>query len=183
MIRNALSKDVQSEKSRTSAFETEVKAPVKQPQPRRLPGATSKAEVATVAALKRIFPSQVQWEKIRPPWLLNHTGKPMELDVFGTVTLGGKPVEIACEVDGVSHYVYPSRFFPLGSRDAFLKARERDILKDKICAHRKVVLIRVPFSIGCKVDAVENFLREEFHYRGLSLPERQHSSVSVHASP
>lgn len=176
------------ELSRPSAA-TQVKAtapsstvqPVKEPSvgttapqapARRLPGATSKLELATAEALKLLFGPDADFKKVRPDWLINpENGKHrLELDLAGKVQLGGKLVEIALEVDGQHHTSYPSRFYPLGFRAEYNRMRKRDLSKELICARRGVILIRVPHSLRCDPSDVLAFLKEEFEYRGIQLP-------------
>jgi hypothetical protein len=139
----------------------------------RLPGATSKQEVATAEALKRLFGPTVDFKKVRPPWLINPvSGKRLEFDLAGKVQLGGKSVEVAFEIDGESHFVYPSRWFPLGTREAFKAMQARDKCKEAQAHRRGVILVRVPWTLRCDPVAIEAFLREEFHCRGITLPVR-----------
>ena len=78
-----------------------------------------------------------QWPSVRPGWLLNpRTQKPMEIDCYCAA------LKCGVEVDGEQHYTYSSHMHK--TRDAFVAQQERDHIKDRLCAHMDVTLIRVP---------------------------------------
>lgn len=96
----------------------------------------------------------VSFNKIRPKWLLNKTGYPLELDCFnGDIQLYRKTPNrgvtiwkgLALEYQGPTHYQWKN--YINQTKEEFLAARERDKLKKKICNDKKVVLVEIPYTV------------------------------------
>lgn len=138
---------------------TPADVPSSEPRPSR--PLSSKGEVATLAALHRIFGPDILFTKVRPVWLRNdRTGRALELDLFS------EELMLGCEYDGVHHHAYPNSFHK--SRAQFDDQVYRDRLKDELTKANRVTLIRIPFTIPFK--KIEAYLREELRERGWVVP-------------
>lgn len=81
-----------------------------------------------------------KFKTVRPNFLANpKTGRCMEIDCYN------ERLKIGLEYDGIQHYVWPN--FTGQSETDFLKQRQRDRLKNIICAKNGVHLIRVSYKV------------------------------------
>lgn len=119
----------------------------------------SKAEAAIALALRRIFPD-ARFEKVRPKWLKNHTGRCLEIDLFC------ESLSLGIERQGIQHHVFPNGIHT--SRAAFEALQERDKTKLDLCTKRGVCLIYVPFTVPAK--DTETFLRDELRRLNFTPP-------------
>ena len=119
----------------------------------------SKAEAAIAIALRRIFPD-ARFEKVRPKWLKNHTGRCLEIDLFC------ESLSLGIERQGLQHHVFPNGIHT--SRAAFEALQERDKTKLDLCTKRGVCLIYVPFTVPAK--DTETFLRDELRRLNFTSP-------------
>ena len=132
------------------------------PSPSRPLG--SKGEGAALAALHRIFGTQVVFTKVRPTWLRNPEsgGRCLELDLFS------EELKLGVECDGVQHYVWVNSFHK--TRAQFDAQVRRDRLKDALCKVMGVTLVRIPFTVP--LNQYETFIRQQLQESGF-----QHSST------
>lgn len=99
---------------------------------------TSKGESICCRSLEEIF--NKPFTRIRPDFLKNpETGYNLELDCYND------EVKIACEYNGVQHYVFPN--YTGMSYDEFIKQVRRDELKRKLCDLHGIYLITVPYNV------------------------------------
>jgi hypothetical protein len=119
----------------------------------------SKAEATIAIALRRIFPDE-RFEKVRPKWLKNHTGRCLEIDLFC------ESLSLGIERQGIGHHVFPNGIHT--SRAAFEALQERDKTKLDLCTKRGVCLIYVPFTVPAK--DTETFLRDELRRLNFTPP-------------
>lgn len=112
---------------------------------------------------ERIF--NTKFVSVRPSWLKNPLTKHnLELDGYceSIVTPIGRG--LAFEYDGEQHSSYTPHFHRNGKQDWHYQVLKDDI-KDSICKHRKVMLIRIP-SFVPYLD-LERYIRQELHKRGV----------------
>jgi hypothetical protein len=100
-------------------------------------GKGSKSEFNFRKAIEEL--TGLNFPSVRPPWLLNVTGKAMELDMYNEAN------SIAVEYDGPHHFVFPNAYQT--SVEEFEAQTARDRLKDRLCVVNGVTLIRVRASI------------------------------------
>jgi hypothetical protein len=81
-----------------------------------------------------------QFPKQRPPWLKFKGGRGMELDGYSE-TLG-----LAFEYQGVQHYKFIRHFH--GTESNFLRRRELDALKRRLCKENHVLLMEIPGDLA-----------------------------------
>lgn len=110
----------------------------------------TRGEQSALLALQELFPGK-EFVKVRPQWLLNDTGRPMEIDLFCA------ELRLGVEHSGLSHYVFPSSLHK--TRDEFDATVRRDFLKRKLCARANVLLIEIPFTV--KHAAMRDFILSE----------------------
>lgn len=80
---------------------------------------------------------EVNFNKIRPNWLLSPKKKPMELDGYN------EPLKLAYEFNGIQHYESVR-----GSDVEYQK--KKDILKLELCIKEKITLIVIPYTVKIK---------------------------------
>lgn len=117
---------------------TERKLP--QPRPSSNPRTAkfkSRGERLCCQTMERIY--GVPFVTVRPNWLLNDTGRPLELDCYN------EDLQLAVEYNGEQHYKWPN--FTNQSYEEFLAQLGRDQLKVKLCDRNGVYLITVPYNI------------------------------------
>lgn len=112
--------------------------PVITNRPPRRRKQVSKGERLCCQTMERIY--GVPFENVRPSWLLNHTGYPLELDCYNA------DLQLAVEYNGEQHYKWPN--FTNQSYDEFVDQIERDNLKREICDRHGVYLIPVPYNVS-----------------------------------
>lgn len=118
----------------------------------------SKGERECRRVLEKIF--KKPFDKTRPFWLKNpKTKSNLELDCFNP------SLKIACEYNGIQHYVYPN--YTRQSRESFLYQLSRDELKKDLCQLNDILLIIVPYDV--KLNKIEAYIRAEL--RQLARPE------------
>jgi hypothetical protein len=90
--------------------------------------------------------------RVRPNFLKNpKTGHNLEIDCYND------ELKIGLEYCGIQHYKYPN--FIHKSRKEFEDLVERDRIKDILCKHYGVYLIRVPYNIPD--DQLESYIRSK----------------------
>jgi hypothetical protein len=100
---------------------------------------------------QRLFP------KIRPKWLLNHTGHRLELDGYC------EELKLAFEYNGIQHYEHRKKFHKTAK--AFKLQQQRDTLKLKLCVEHGVKLIIISYNDN----SIEDFLEDYFAYMYMAL--------------
>lgn len=99
------------------------------------------AERYCIEFMEMLFPGYT-FDKIRPTWLKNtvhNTNRCLELDGFC------EELSIAVEYNGAQHYIWPN--FTNMTQEQFIRQRERDDLKAKICKERNICLLRIPYTV------------------------------------
>lgn len=128
------------------------------------PGAYSSVfERRTAAVLARLLP-QAKWDlHERPAWLTYPpTGRRLELDFWCSA------LSLAVECDGIQHAVMVPAFHK--TKAAFRAQRRRDRWKDRECARRGVILIRIPHTESLDEHAIESWLRDRLAENGFLHP-------------
>lgn len=97
----------------------------------------SRGERLCCQTMERIY--GVPFVTVRPSWLLNDTGYPLELDCYN------EDLQLAVEYNGEQHYKWPN--FTNQSYEEFIAQLSRDQLKLKLCDRNGVYLITVPYNI------------------------------------
>ena len=84
------------------------------------------------------------------------------------------------EVDGVQHFMYVPHFYK--TRQDFLKAKERDRLKNSYCLAHQIKLIRIPYW---ELDTIKNYselfnpkfvVKNKYHNDYIIVPKEYNSS-------
>src|SRR5690348_9463353 len=85
------------------------------------------------------------FKTIRPDWLKNPVpgGQNLELDGYNSTIMTPMGRGLAFEYDGAQHSRYIPHFHRKGPQE-FVYQVKKDMLKDKICKERNVMLIRIP---------------------------------------
>jgi hypothetical protein len=84
---------------------------------------------------------------VRPAWLTNpKTGKRLEIDCLN------ESIGIGIEYDGIQHYKNVTLF-----GNNIENQRELDLLKEKLCYLRGIILIRVPCCV--KIEDIERYIK------------------------
>ncbi len=78
------------------------------------------------------------FEKLRPSWLLNTNGYPLELDGYN------EEYGIAIEYQGMQHYQFIKAWHKTVER--FNQLKERDALKKKLCLAKNIAFIEIPYT-------------------------------------
>ena len=94
------------------------------------------------------FFSGYKFPSVRPQWLLNKTGYPLEIDCYC------EELRLGLEYNGRYHYKFPSKYCK--SKAEFLELQERDKLKRELCNDCGISLITVPYTI--KKDKLYEFI-------------------------
>lgn len=97
----------------------------------------SRGERLCCQTMERIY--GVPFINVRPSWLLNHTGRALELDCYND------DLQLAVEYNGEQHYKWPN--FTNQSFEEFQAQLDRDTLKMELCDKRGVYLIVVPYTV------------------------------------
>lgn len=96
---------------------------------------------------------------VRPPFLRNPaTGRNLELDGYNPEVLTPLGRGLAFEYDGVQHAQY-SPYFHRAGPQAFLYQDTKDRYKDRVCASRGILLLRIPHFIA--FHDLERYIRKE----------------------
>jgi hypothetical protein len=93
---------------------------------------------------------QKTFQKVKPKWLRNQTGRCLELDGYC------EELKIAFEHNGEQHYAHYEKFHKTTKK--FEDQQRRDELKMKLCAEQGVKLVVIPYW----EKNVENFLEKQF---------------------
>ena len=108
---------------------------------------SSAAERRFKAALEEHLPGCV-FVKEKPTWLINpRTGCEMELDLYNRDRI------LAIEYNGPHHYEYPNWYHK--TKVAFLRQRERDMLKVKLCREHGIMLIVIRLASSIQAELLE----------------------------
>jgi len=102
---------------------------------------------------------RAQFPRCRPDWLRSESGARMELDGYN------EELAIAFEYQGIQHYGPVIKFKSDHTRHAALQ--NRDEQKAMACAHRKITLVAVPYTVG--KGKLEIFIRNELQRHGKAL--------------
>jgi hypothetical protein len=81
----------------------------------------------------------------------------------GSAVAAAATVNVAVEIDGEQHYVWPNRFHR--TREEYNAQVARDRLKDKLSAENGVRLIRIPFTV--KTKDIPYFLHDTLRMHGI----------------
>jgi hypothetical protein len=104
---------------------------------------------------------QKPFPKTRPGWLINHTGRHLELDGYC------EELKIAFEHQGEQHYI-PHRFSSSQTKKQMLEnltdQKLRDVCKAKLCQQHGVCLIVISYLVN-----IEEFLTNLFNPSWLAL--------------
>ena len=135
-------------------------APTERGGPRGQYGSMFERRVAAVLA--RLWPA-ARWRlHERPAWLTYPpTGRRLELDFWD------EQAGVAVEADGLQHRVFVPGMHR--TRAAFAAQRRRDRWKDRACAARGVVLLRVPDTESLSEADIERCLRQRAAAAGLPI--------------
>lgn len=106
-------------------------------------GRSSVGEHLTAQALKVILNGREILRNVRPKFLRNKTGYPMEIDCYCP------ELKIGVEYNGIGHYQYPNPFHY--TEKEFEEQVERDILKRQLADKNGITIFTVP----CTIDAVK----------------------------
>ena len=89
--------------------------------------------------LHLLFPGYIFIKK-KHKWIRNiTTNYPLELDGYC------EELMIALEYNGIQHYVWPN--FYHSTVEDFFSQRDRDQIKEDVCAQRNVCLLRIPYTV------------------------------------
>lgn len=92
-----------------------------------------------------------EFPRSRPSWLKQErTGKSLELDGYC------EALAIAFEHDGEHHYTWPNTFHK--TKQDYNEQRDRDSIKDGVCARRGVLLIRIRQDVPA--EDLETFIKK-----------------------
>ena len=91
----------------------------------------------------------LKFPSVRPEWLINKTGKRMEIDLYN------KNLNLAIECQGQQHYKWVKHF---QTYKEWLAMKERDVLKAAILRKRKIRLLYVPSIKKLPDELLEEFL-------------------------
>jgi len=78
------------------------------------------------------------FQKLRPSWLLNTNGYPLELDGYN------EEYGIAIEYQGIQHYHFIKAWHKTTER--FNELKQRDALKKQSCLDRNIAFIEIPYT-------------------------------------
>ena len=92
----------------------------------------------------------LKFPSVRPKWLINKTGKRMEIDLYNS------NLNLAIECQGLQHYKHIT-FFHQNYKE-WLAMKDRDILKAAILRKRKIRLLYVPSIKKLPDELLEEFL-------------------------
>lgn len=106
-------------------------------QPRNRRRFVSRGERLCCQTMERIY--GVPFVTVRPSWLKNYTGMPLELDCYNA------DLQLAVEYNGEQHYKWPN--FTNQTYQQFLDQINRDALKMELCDRNGIYLIVVPYNI------------------------------------
>lgn len=110
-------------------------------------------QVVLLDFVKKLFSGQkIEYNYRSRKMIFDHTGKPMEIDIFFP-ELG-----LGFEYQGEQHYRPVSIF---GGEKGFLATTARDDLKRKKFAENGLVIIEIPYWWGRSMDFVTDMLMEE----------------------
>ncbi|MFX0105050.1 MAG: hypothetical protein ACFE75_06135 [Candidatus Hodarchaeota archaeon] len=91
----------------------------------------------------------------------------MHFDGYGEVIILGKKFKIAFEYNGRQHYHFPNQFHE--TYQEFLKRKEYDLDKKKVCKANNITLIIIPFTI--KPENIQNHIVKIFESKtNIKLP-------------
>lgn len=98
----------------------------------------SRGERLCCQTMEKIY--GVPFTTVRPKWLRNYTGMPLELDCYNA------DLQLAVEYNGEQHYKWPN--FTNQTYEQFLAQVERDARKVELCDRNGVYLIVVPYHVA-----------------------------------
>ena len=96
----------------------------------------------------------MELEKIRPKWLVNITGYPMELDMYNEKT------KIGIEYQGIQHYQETPFFHRTPT--SFQEQLDKDKLKRILCKENGIFLIEIPYYEKNIIKLVCNIISSYF---------------------
>lgn len=129
--------------------------------------ATSKLQKLTSKYLSENFGRYTIRENSRPEWLLDSTGRRLELDFY----IG--EIGVAIEVQGEQHYRYIKRFH--GNADGFKDQLTRDRLKLDACTKSGITLIEISSEGDFEQLLTYQHSPEELIHRSETLNENQYN--------
>lgn len=105
--------------------------------------------------------------KAMPDWLINEEGNKIQLDGYN------EQLKIAFEADGKQHTHFIEYFHK--TIENFEKRQKMDLIKDKLCKERGIILIRIPYTV--KYEQILDFIKQQCIIYNVTFEDKPDISV------